>query len=48
MWDFIKFCMEKSIPTGPGRGSVAGSIVAYVLNITKVDPIKYSLIFERF
>ena len=37
-----------SIPTGPGRGSVAGSIVAYVLNITKVDPIKYSLIFERF
>ena len=48
VWDFIKFCMEKSIPTGPGRGSVAGSIVAYVLNITKVDPIKYSLIFERF
>lgn len=48
VWDFMKFCMEKSIPTGPGRGSVAGSIVAYVLNITKVDPIKYGLIFERF
>lgn len=48
VWDFIKFCYEKNIPTGPGRGSVAGSIVAYVLNITKIDPIKYGLIFERF
>lgn len=48
VWDFIKFSNENSIPTGPGRGSVAGSIVAYVLNITKIDPIKYGLIFERF
>ena len=48
VWDFIKFSNENQIPTGPGRGSVAGSIVAYVLNITKIDPIKYGLIFERF
>lgn len=48
VWDFIKFSKENKIPTGPGRGSVAGSIVAYVLNITKIDPIKYGLIFERF
>lgn len=48
VWDFIKFSNENEIPTGPGRGSVAGSLVAYVLNITKVDPIKYGLIFERF
>ncbi len=48
VWDFMKFCRDKSIPTGPGRGSVAGSIVAYILNITKIDPIKYGLIFERF
>lgn len=48
VWDFIKFSSENSIPTGPGRGSVAGSIVAYTLNITKIDPIKYGLIFERF
>lgn len=48
VWDFIKFSNENLIPTGPGRGSVAGSIVAYVLNITKIDPIKYGLIFERF
>lgn len=48
VWDFIKFSNENLIPTGPGRGSVAGSMVAYVLNITKIDPIKYGLIFERF
>jgi len=48
VWDFIKFAVEHDIPTGPGRGSAAGSIVAYALGITKIDPIKYSLIFERF
>ena len=48
VWDFIRFSNEKGIPTGPGRGSAAGSIVAYTLGITKIDPIKYSLIFERF
>ena len=48
VWDFIKFSNEAMIPTGPGRGSVAGSMVAYVLNITKIDPIEYGLIFERF
>lgn len=48
VWDFMKFAVEHDIPTGPGRGSAAGSIVAFVLNITKIDPIKYNLIFERF
>ncbi len=48
VWDFIKFSYDHGIPTGPGRGSAAGSIVAYTLGITKIDPIKYSLIFERF
>nr|WP_246578156.1 DNA polymerase III subunit alpha [Clostridium frigoris] len=48
VWDFIKFAVDHEIPTGPGRGSAAGSIVAYTLDITKIDPIKYSLIFERF
>ena len=48
VWDFIKFAVEHDIPTGPGRGSAAGSIVAYTLDITKIDPIKYNLIFERF
>lgn len=47
VWDFIKFSYDHGIPTGPGRGSAAGSIVAYTLGITKIDPIKYSLIFER-
>lgn len=47
-WDFIRFSNENGIPTGPGRGSAAGSIVAYTLGITKIDPIKYNLIFERF
>ncbi|MCB2293432.1 DNA polymerase III subunit alpha [Clostridium algoriphilum] len=48
VWDFIKFAVDHDIPTGPGRGSAAGSIVAYTLDITKIDPIKYNLIFERF
>lgn len=48
VWDFIRFAREKNIVTGPGRGSGAGSIVAYTLGITKIDPIKYNLIFERF
>ena len=48
VWDFIRFSYENGIPTGPGRGSASGSIVAYTLGITKIDPIKYSLIFERF
>ena len=47
-WDFIKYSNDNGIPTGPGRGSAAGSIVAYTLGITKINPIKYSLLFERF
>ncbi|OEF95576.1 DNA polymerase III subunit alpha [Desulfuribacillus alkaliarsenatis] len=48
VWDFMKFAHENKILTGPGRGSAAGSIVAYVLRITNIDPIKYNLLFERF
>lgn len=48
VWDFIKFADDHGIATGAGRGSAAGSIVAYTLNITKIDPIAYQLIFERF
>lgn len=48
VWDFIRFANENGIMTGPGRGSAAGSIVAYTLGITKIDPIKYDLLFERF
>ena len=48
VWDFVRFAHEKSIPVGPGRGSGAGSIVAYALGITGIDPLKYNLIFERF
>ena len=48
VWDFIRFAHEKRIMTGPGRGSSAGSLVAYVLRITNVDPLKYKLLFERF
>ncbi len=48
VWDFIRFANESGIATGAGRGSGAGSIVAYTLGITKIDPIKYNLIFERF
>lgn len=48
VWDFMKFARNKHILTGPGRGSAAGSMVAYVLQITDVDPIEHSLLFERF
>lgn len=48
VWDFIKYAKEHGIPVGPGRGSGAGSIVAYTLNITMLDPLKYDLLFERF
>ena len=48
VWDFIKYAKDNGIPVGPGRGSAAGSIVAYSLEITDIDPIKYSLLFERF
>jgi DNA polymerase-3 subunit alpha len=47
-WDFIRHAREKGIPVGPGRGSAAGSLVAFSLRITDVDPIEYDLIFERF
>ncbi|HFE52487.1 MAG TPA: DNA polymerase III subunit alpha, partial [Bacteroidetes bacterium] len=46
--DFVDFARSKGIPVGPGRGSAAGSLVSYALGITKVDPIKYGLLFERF
>ena len=48
VWDFIHFAKSNGIMVGPGRGSAAGSIVAYSLGITSIDPIRYSLIFERF
>jgi DNA polymerase-3 subunit alpha len=48
VWDFIRFAKERKIPVGPGRGSAAGSLVAYVLGITDIDPLQYGLIFERF
>lgn len=48
VWDFIKYAKDNDIMVGPGRGSAAGSIVAYTLRITDIDPIKYNLIFERF
>ena len=48
VWDFISYAKSKNIPIGPGRGSAAGSLVAYALKITDLDPIKYNLIFERF
>lgn len=48
VWDFIKYAKDHGIPVGPGRGSAAGSIVAYSLGITDIDPIQYNLIFERF
>jgi DNA polymerase III subunit alpha len=46
--DFIDHARRSDIPVGPGRGSAAGSLVAYCLNITNIDPIKYGLLFERF
>src|SRR4051794_27333755 len=48
VWDFIHFAKGRSIPVGPGRGSAAGAMVAYVLGITDIDPLQYGLIFERF
>src|SRR5205085_12623614 len=48
VWDFIRYAREHGIPVGPGRGSAAGSLVAYCLRITDVDPIDFDLIFERF
>lgn len=48
LWDWFKYCKDNKILLGPGRGSAAGSLVAYVLDITKIDPIKNDLIFERF
>lgn len=48
VWDFIRFANENEIATGAGRGSAAGSLVAYTLGITKIDPLRYGLIFERF
>ena len=47
-WDFIKFAKDNDIPVGPGRGSAAGSLVAYALGITDLDPIQHNLLFERF
>ncbi|MCA1057759.1 DNA polymerase III subunit alpha [Rossellomorea aquimaris] len=48
VWDFMKYAKERKILTGPGRGSAAGSLVSYALNITDVDPIEHHLLFERF
>ncbi|MBA2620641.1 MAG: DNA polymerase III subunit alpha [Acidobacteria bacterium] len=48
VWEFIRYAREKGIPVGPGRGSAAGSLVAYCLEITDVDPLQYDLLFERF
>jgi DNA polymerase-3 subunit alpha len=48
VWDFVRYAKEHGIPVGPGRGSAAGSLVAYCLDITDIDPIEYNLLFERF
>ncbi|MHB0866656.1 MAG: DNA polymerase III subunit alpha [Thermoleophilia bacterium] len=48
VWDFVKFSRDNDIAVGPGRGSAAGSLVAYCLGITDIDPLKYDLLFERF
>jgi DNA polymerase-3 subunit alpha len=48
VWDFIHFAKEHGIPVGPGRGSAAGSLIAYVLEITDIDPLQFGLLFERF
>jgi len=48
VWDFIRYARGKGIPVGPGRGSAAGSLAAYCLKITDIDPIQYDLLFERF
>jgi DNA polymerase-3 subunit alpha len=48
VWDFIRFAKQKGIPVGPGRGSAAGSLVSYAMEITDIDPLAYGLLFERF
>lgn len=48
VWDFIRHAKETGVPVGPGRGSAAGSLVAYSMNITDIDPLQYNLLFERF
>ncbi|MDX2269716.1 MAG: DNA polymerase III subunit alpha [Bryobacter sp.] len=48
VWDFIRYAKEAGIPVGPGRGSAAGSLVAYAMDITDIDPLQYNLLFERF
>lgn len=48
VWDYIKYARDRGIPVGPGRGSAAGSLVAYVLKITNIDPVHHGLLFERF
>ncbi|MEW6127855.1 MAG: DNA polymerase III subunit alpha [Acidobacteriota bacterium] len=48
VWDFIRYAKQNSIPVGPGRGSAAGSCVAYAMKITDIDPLQYELLFERF
>jgi len=48
VWDFIRFAKQRGIPVGPGRGSATGSLVAYAMEITDIDPLEYGLIFERF
>jgi DNA polymerase-3 subunit alpha len=48
VWDFIHYAKQRGIPVGPGRGSAAGSLAAYVLGITDIDPLQFGLIFERF
>jgi DNA polymerase III subunit alpha len=48
VWDFVHFARSNNIPVGPGRGSAAGSVVAYILKITDIDPLRYNLLFERF
>ncbi|MDP6125001.1 MAG: DNA polymerase III subunit alpha, partial [Candidatus Latescibacteria bacterium] len=48
VWDFVRFAKENDIVVGPGRGSAAGALVTYALNVTDIDPLKYNLVFERF
>ena len=48
VWDFINYARTHQISVGPGRGSAAGSLVAYTTGITNIDPIRYNLLFERF
>ena len=48
VWDFIRYAKDMGIPVGPGRGSAAGSLVSYAMEITDIDPLQYGLLFERF